>query len=579
MIKRLDAHIINQIAAGEVIESPFAVIKELVENSIDAGATQIEVGIRNGGKSFISVKDNGSGMTKEDLPLALERHATSKLKDLFYITTLGFRGEALASIASVSRLSISSKTQQSDAWRIEVHGGKRIYNGPHHGLEGTHIEINDLFFATPARLKFLKSDQQEQMKCIQMIKKIALAHPHIGFKFFNDDKLKFHFPIASSQEARITTIFQEDFRNNAIPIHYTCERLKIHGMISPPTLNLAQSHEQYVFVNQRFIKDKLLHTAIKLAYGDTVPHNRYPSVCLFISIDPNDIDVNVHPTKTEIRFCEPTYVKDHLMKAIHKHIQHKTVSTHVLDNLISFPSTQPRVYENYAPRASAPMLSPSFHPTPIEAKVQSAESHVIPFPILESPPMQHTPFGQARLQIFKMFILAERDQDMLLIDQHAAHERVLYERYKKSFKITEKQILLIPEIISVSEEVLSFIKEHGSLLKQTHIECEPFGQSEMIIQAVPSFFSHKNIKQMMLDFITHVLEYEQDFSMQGFIHAILATMACHDAIKAGQPLNLIEMQHLLTEMSETDNIAQCNHGRPTHVMIEKKSLEKMFLRI
>lgn len=597
IIKRLDEVLINQIAAGEVIESPFAVIKELIENAIDADATSIDVIIRNGGKSYIQIKDNGSGMSFEDMALSLERHATSKLTDLFQITTFGFRGEALPSIASISRFAMISKTKSSPSSKIELEGGVLIHHSPYPTSflkeQGTDIIVKDLFFATPARLKFLKNDAAEQLKCINTVKKLALSHFNVGFKLHCDDKLKLQFHPQTSLEARVMEVFDDNFKNNATSIFYERDHIQIKGMISPPTLNQTQSYDQHVFINQRPVKDKLLSMSIKLAYGDTVPHNRYPSVCLYVKVPPEDVDVNVHPSKTEVRFHDAPYIKDHMIRAIREFLP-KNVSSHVM-NLAHYQSqttsTSKHVYEekkqsllqeplrhHEQTSLHQPQSSYGLHNEARNDKHE--EPKIIQFPIVENTPLSEPClFGEPKLQIFDMFILAQRDNELLLIDQHAAHERVLYERYKKTFIIKEKMQLLIPEVIQVSPEIFDFIKTNESALKQTFIDCSVFGQNEIIIHAVPSLFKDKDIKKIILDFIHNVIEYENDHSVNNFINSILATLACHNAIKAGQSLNIFEMRHLLQEMSVTPHIAQCNHGRPTHVVLEKKALEKIFLRI
>lgn len=583
LIKKLNQNIINQIAAGEVIERPFAVIKELVENALDAEAQNIKVSIRSGGKSFIEIEDDGLGMSSENIKIAIERHTTSKLPEnnLINIKTFGFRGEALSSIAAISRLTIISQPKGVKAWKVEVHGGEIIKDEPTSQIQkhGTKITVKDLFYATPARLKFLKSDQSEQIYCFQIIKKLALSNHNVSFQFFIDEKLKLHYRAKTSLKERILEVMDQNFEDNAHEVDYANEFCSIKGMISPPTLNRSSNTEQYLFVNNRPVKDKYLNIALKLAYSDLVPSNRYPLVCLYIELPLEEIDVNVHPAKTEVRFRDIQLVKQSVVTAIkntlHK-MTHKT-STHIVERLI------PNITEPRYPKIHFNQPKHSQH-----IDYAKTQSKIIEFPtpvdkpviqqkILDEPTVDK-PFGTPKLQIFDMFIIAEKNEEMIVIDQHAAHERVVYEQYKKNKPKLAQSPLLIPEIIDINVEQFDFIKQYQRTLSNTYIQCECFGENQIIVKSIPEIFKNKDIKKIIVDFLINLIEYDDDYSTEGFINQILATAACHNSIRAGQKLSLHEMEHLLKEMAETPNIAQCNHGRPTFTRLHKKDFEKLFER-
>lgn len=572
LIKKLDSKIINQIAAGEVVEKPASILKELVENAIDAGASSISIEIENGGKTHLSISDNGSGMCKEDLHLAIQRHATSKLPEnnLTDIHTFGFRGEALPSIASVSRMSIISKKEDCPAWQIDIHGGEIVNNQPAAKNEnGTKIIVTDLFYATPARLKFLKNDIQENTACVQQFKKLALSYPQVHFSFKNEKKLKFDYKSAGTIEERIQQIVGEDFINNAMPISYESPFLKIEGLIGLPTFNSSHSYDQYIFVNKRPIKDRNIAMAARIAYGDTLPKGRFPIFCLYISIDVFEIDVNAHPAKTEIRFRNEFMMKQEIRKALNQALQ-KGASVTTSHNVVPFIT---RTNPSYYKPTQKPYVSkePTFFPKTSTVKQQDFCQE-----IKEKPSI----FGVPKAQIFENYIIAQNEEAVFIIDQHAVHERMTYEIYKK--QVLEKRVvaqkLTIPEIIDFKDELLEPLKKHQEDIKKLGLEFEFFGKNQIAIRSVPSILKNLNLKELFDDLFHDLLESDLSNSFEKLFFEFLGNLACKHSIKSGRKLNTFEMEIFLKEMEKTKNVGQCNHGRPSYIKLSKVDIEKLFKR-
>ena len=618
-IRVLPANLVNQIAAGEVIERPASVIKELVENSIDAGATRIDIHLKSGGKSLIVIEDNGSGMNKEDLTLSVERHATSKLPgdDLFNINFLGFRGEALASIASVAKLKIS--TQQKNAehgWEIEVKGGSRETLRPCSKPKGTRIEVRDLFYATPARLKFMKQDTAETGFCIDIINRIALANPNISFYVFAEDKKKISLSASTSdlfnsRLARAAEVMGKDFADNSLEINATREGIKLTGLVSLPTYNKANSLSQYLFVNNRPVRDKLLLGALKGAYSGVLETSRYPACVLFLEVDPKYVDVNVHPTKAEVRFFDQQGVRSLLVGAIRQALlsgdsqTSTTTSSSFLNHLSAqnfgflqednstptpnttsnFPSHQfntpktfstPKVPHTFQSRFSSPSFSKSSSPLPELERKFSIKTETTP----TYSPNEIGPLGLAKAQFHNTYILSQAEDSLILIDQHAAHERIVLERIKKAMleqQTLPSQILLIPEIIDLSITEKTALLEEAACLKKLGLVIEDFG-SAVMVKEVPALLKDTDLKKMIKDLSDELTEFTSSTVIEDKINHIAATMACHGSVRAGRILNLEEMNHLLREMEQTPHIGQCNHGRPTYVKLELKDLERLFHR-
>ena len=620
-IRVLPSNLVNQIAAGEVIERPASVIKELVENSLDAGATRIDITLKSGGKTLIVIEDNGSGMDKEDLILSVERHATSKLPsdDLFNINYLGFRGEALASIASVAKLKIS--TQQQDAehgWEIEVKGGTREALRPTSRAPGTRIEVRDLFYATPARLKFMKQDRAEAGFCADIISRIALANPDVSFYLFTEDKKKISLSRSTSDlfNSRITRaaeVMGKDFAENSLEINATREGIKLTGLVSLPTYNKANSLSQYLFVNNRPVRDKLLLGALKGAYHGVLETQRYPACVLFLEVDPMFVDVNVHPTKAEVRFFDQQGVRSLLVGAIREALLKgdNQTSTTDKDNFISFLEKKSQNILNDFAEAPSPLssfildenapftpqkieehpkISPLAHTFQSKPSNRSFGSSHLPelehkFSIKTQTPPQYSPddigpLGLAKAQFHNTYILSQAEDSLILIDQHAAHERIVLERIKKALNDSTSlpsQLLLLPEIIDLSITQKQALLEEAPTLAKLGLIIEEFG-SAVMIKEVPALIKDSNLKKMIEDLCDELIEFSSSTVVEEKINRISATMACHGSVRAGRTLNLEEMNHLLRQMEQTPHFAQCNHGRPTFVKLELKDLERLFHR-
>lgn len=582
IISKLPPHLINQIAAGEVIERPSAVIKELIENAIDAQASQIDIVIRHGGKSYIKVQDNGTGMSCEDLSLAFERHATSKLpdKDLFNIHTYGFRGEALPSIASISRILITSRKNSVLSF-LELEAGTITPSQFTTTLrsDGTKIEIFDLFFATPARLKFLKTDTYESIQCISMVKRLALANPKIGFTLHVDDQMRLNYTKQESLKERILDIWENTENTNLRFLNYKQDGLNLMGCISIPTCTRNQPDAQYFFVNGRFIKDKIFQYAIKLAYGDRIPPRRYPLACVFLDIPYDQVDVNVHPCKTEVRFLDESTVRRHVATAINGTLTFGgalQTTTRTNEQLISsitplqtrLTLEDPQLVVNSTPtRFSAP-----FH-TPPKLHVVNTDSEVFD---TEHLPYLH--FGHATTQLFKTYIVSTTHDKTFIIDQHAAHERIVYEKYKKEKNLLQQQKLLLPIVISITPEQKELLKQFTDSYQQMGIGFS-IENDTLKLESVPSLVSASSYEQIIHDTLNHLLHYESTQNLETTVDAILATMACYNSIRKGQSLTVSEMDALLRQMEKTPNIAQCNHGRPTYTELERTQLDRLFERI
>lgn len=622
-IRILPSNLVNQIAAGEVIERPSSVIKELVENSIDAGATSIEVTLVDGGKSLIIVSDNGKGMTPDELELAVERHATSKLPDdnLFNINFLGFRGEALPSISSVARLSITSRTKDADsAWKIEVNGGKKSKPVPASHPFGTRIEVRDLFYATPARLKFLKASTSETNACVDILTRIAMANPHISFYLKDGDKKKLSLnaeqgELFDARLKRLSDVMGKEFGENSVLIDAFRENLHISGYVSLPTLNKANSLSQYLFVNNRPVRDKLLLGAIKGAYMDVLASNRYPMCALFFDIDPAYVDVNVHPAKAEVRFYDNALVRGLLVSAIRNALTVESrrssntldINEFVHDTIPEFgvprtENSQEQVLVHDIPetlelREHTPQ--PSLRPQGFNfqsAVIAPSRRSQVELPELEHkfsvkveaptayeniPTAESGPLGIPKAQFHNTYIISQTEDSIVIIDQHASHERIVMERMKANLQKNGRlasQMLLIPEVVdldaSAKERILSLTAE----LNQLGLVIEEFGTTAVIVREVPALIKDCDVKQLITDLAEEIAEWGGEYALTDKLHHICATFACHGSVRAGRALNFDEMNRLLRDMEKTDHSGQCNHGRPTYIELKLKDIEKLFNR-
>jgi len=590
-IRQLPDYLVNQIAAGEVIERPAAAVKELVENAIDAGATQIDIDLRHGGKSLIRIKDNGHGMTADDLTLATERHATSKLPndDLVNINHLGFRGEALPSIGSVSRLKIQSKTANDDnAWEIKIEGGAKQSPSPASPINGTIIEVADLFYATPARLKFLKSDRAEYGAVREIILRIAMAFPNVGIKLSHEGAVKLNLN-ATDQKNRIADILGKEFKENSVGVYGERDNMSLTGFTSLPTLNRASNQHQYLFVNGRPVKDKMILGCVRAAYMDVLHHGRHPLTALFLDIPPDEVDVNVHPAKTEVRFRDAAGVRSLLIGAL-KQALHEggmtTSSTLATQTFSRIQGGSPSPY-NSAPYNSTPYLSRQNHNQQMGETAQEFYMPLEPSGRIEeqaedqNPISSDHPLGAARAQIHENYIIAQSIDGLVIVDQHAAHERLVYEKLKN--QMAEGKIiaqgLLVPQIIDLTENEIAELLSHQETLNQFGIELEAFGNDSLSVQSLPALLGDKvDIKKLIRDIIDEITEHGTAEKLQKTLFEKLSSAACHGSIRSGRRLNAEEMNALLRQMEETPNSGHCNHGRPTYITLNLVDIEKLFGR-
>jgi DNA mismatch repair protein MutL len=594
---RLDPVLIDQIAAGEVIERPAAAVKELVENALDAGATRIEVVVAGGGRDLIRIIDDGCGMSAEDLALAVERHATSKLPhgDLMDIATLGFRGEALPSIASVARLSLASR-RASDAagWCIAVEGGERQAPRPLAMAPGTRVEVRDLFYATPARLKFLKGDRAEAQAVAQVIKRLAMAHPQVRFSLSGDSLTGLEYPAeAPGPEglvARLGRLLGADFRANAVPVQAVREGLVLEGFAGLPTYHRATTAEQYLIVNGRPVRDKLLVGAVKAAYQDMIVPGRAPVLALFLQVPPAELDVNVHPAKTEVRFRDPGLVRGLLVGALRQALAreaHRSASPgERLQDLLTprpaggafapYPSPQPTAGWN---GWAAPQ-----HPEPPAGQLAVMEAPQAPY---APPPAQPAgavaddyPLGAARAQLHGTYIVAETAGGVVIVDQHAAHERLVYERLKRqrAEQGIQRQLLLIPEVVDLDPVDAERLLEAAPTLAAAGLVLEPFGPGAVAVQEVPAAIAGGTIAGLIRDLADDIAEWGGPLALEARVDHVLATFACHHSVRAGRRLQPEEMNALLREMERTPGSGQCNHGRPTAITLSLADIERLFGR-
>lgn len=606
-IRRLTEGTINRIAAGEVVERPASAVKELVENALDAGATRIEVSTSNGGADLILVEDNGEGMGPDDLILAVERHATSKLKDddLSHIFTMGFRGEALPSIGSVAHLTITSRSMDSEAHAVEVHGGK--VEGPRPagylapGQSGSRVEVRELFYATPARLKFLKSARSEDMATTDVVKRLAMARPDVAFTLTLDGRQTLDLPAESElfegRLKRLARIMGRDFASNALPVETGREGLKLIGFAGVPTYNRANAQMQFLFVNGRPVRDKLLIGAVRGAYADFLARDRHPALALFLECDPAFVDVNVHPAKTEVRFRDAGLVRgiivSALKNAIHQagHQASTTVASEALAALRPNYDTPAQSNYSYAPspayvpggyRAPAPVSRELFDasrdfqsPFQPAARFEAEAAEQMPEPSLAA-----NPLGAARAQLHETYIVAQTGDGIVIVDQHAAHERLTYERMKKQMEEggIARQPLLVPEVVDLDPAEVERVAARAAELAELGLVVEAFGPDAVLVRETPAMLGQMDVKGLVRDLADDLAETGAAHSLKERLEEVAATLACHTSVRAGRRLNAEEMNALLREMERTPHSGQCNHGRPTYVELKLADIEKLFGR-
>jgi DNA mismatch repair protein MutL len=599
-VRQLPETIVNRIAAGEVVERPASVVKELVENAIDAGASRIDIFTDGGGRRRIGITDNGGGMTQADLALAVDRHATSKLddEDLLRIRTLGFRGEALPSIGAVARLGITTRhASEPHAWSLSVEGGAKSAIVPAALTQGTRVEVSDLFYATPARLKFLKTDRTEAEAIREVVRRLGMARPDIAFTLAGEERAPVTWaaalPGAPGQLTRLGDILGADFRSAAIDVRSEREGVSVEGFAAAPSLTRANALGQYLFVNGRPVRDKLIIGAVRAAYADYLPRDRHPIVALFVTLDSQEVDANVHPAKTEVRFRNAGLVRALIVHALKDGLarEGRRTAANVDGAVISSfrPAFSPRPSNwdwRHSPAYPAG-ATPSYGSaaTAFAERDQSAFDVGTPtadvrFESAPAPDLLDRPLGAARTQIHETYIVSQTRDGLVVVDQHAAHERIVYERLKASLAESgvQRQILLIPEIVELDEATVEKLVARAAELEQFGLVIESFGPGAVAVRETPSLLGKINAASLLRDLAEHMAEWDEALPLERRLLHVAATMACHGSVRAGRILKPEEMNALLREMEDTPNSGQCNHGRPTYVELKLSDIEKLFGR-
>jgi len=591
-VRRLDPILVDRIAAGEVVERPASAVKELVENALDAGATRIDVAIEDGGRRLIRVVDDGCGMDENDLTLAIERHATSKIPDgdLTYIATLGFRGEALPSIAAVADLTIDTRARHAPhGFSIRVEAGDKRGLTASNWPRGTRIEARALFAATPARLKFLKTERTETAAVVDVLKRLAMAHPAVRFGFSADNGALFDYPACGDDSSRrIGQALGDEFRANAVEIDAEREGVRLRGLASLPTYNRGNAQLQYVYVNGRPVRDKLFAGAIRAAYLDFLAHDRHPVVALFIDCDPRMVDVNVHPAKAEVRFADAGFVRGLVVGALKQALaekSHRSASTNAraaIDLLAR--SGAPRHQYRAPPPANwdirhSPAAPAGFAESPqaaFDTGAPAADVRVHEAPLQET----DSPLGAARAQLHETYIIAQTRDGLVIVDQHAAHERLVYEKLKRQREEAgvARQMLLIPVVVDLDAARMNALAGVFDELAALGLVLEPFGPGAVLIRESPAILGDVNHRRLVEDIADLLAEEGDSRGLSRRLDHVLATCACHHSVRAGRRLGAQEMNALLREMETTPGAGQCNHGRPTYVELKLADIEKLFGR-
>jgi DNA mismatch repair protein MutL len=594
MLRLLPTNLVNQIAAGEVVERPASAVKELVENAIDAGAHRIAVTLKEGGRTFLSAVDDGVGMTPDELQLAVERHCTSKLPDddLADIRTLGFRGEALPSIASVSRFTITSRPAGADtAWSLAIDGGAKSKPMPAAAPFGTRVEVRDLFFATPARLKFLKEPRTESSHVADAMRRLAMAHPAIGFRLESEERTLIDLPAVNpsllekgdaARLERLAAVMGRDFADNSVAIDATREGFRLTGFAGLPTLNRPTAQHQYLFVNGRPVRDKLLNGAVRGAYQDFLARDRNPMVALFLEAPPDLVDVNVHPAKTEVRFRDAGIVRGLIVGALRTALSaagHRASTTVADAALGAF-----RPHTGY----STPLPMGGGHGSAIprglaEAAMQFMQPFAPPSARVEQQTEangHHYPLGVARAQVHETYIVAQTDEGVVIVDQHAAHERLLHEKLKNQLEAegVKRQALLLPEVVEIGEDGARRLTQRAAELTEMGLVLEPFGLGAVVVREMPALLGEADIQGLVRDLADELAEMGDHLSLKEKVEEVCGTLACHTSVRAGRRLTVDEMNALLRQMEGTPHSGQCNHGRPTYVELKLADIERLFGR-
>lgn len=607
-VRQLPESIVNRIAAGEVVERPAAAVKELVENAIDAGAHRIDVFTEGGGRRRITITDDGQGMTRADLALAVERHATSKLddEDLLRIRTLGFRGEALPSIGAVARLTITTRhAAEPHSWELTVDAGEKSELVPAALSQGTRVDVADLFYATPARLKFLKTDRTEAEAIRETVRRLAMARPEIAFTLAGEERAPVTWaaalPGAPGRLTRLGDILGADFRASAIAVSAERDGVTVEGYAAAPSLTRANALGQYLFVNGRPVRDKLILGAVRAAYADYLPRDRHPVVALFVTLDPREVDANVHPAKTEVRFRNAGLVRALIVHALKEGLARegqRTAANGGDSALSAFRAAQPRPMSwDWQRSPAAPSRAPSVYPSADTATIDAARPSILaeaaqaafdvglpsadvrrePAP---APDLTDRPLGAARTQIHATYIVSQTRDGLVVVDQHAAHERIVYERLKASLARdgVARQILLIPDIVEIDEATVERLVARATELESFGLVVESFGPGAVAVRETPALLGKADAGALLRDLAEHMAEWDEALPLERRLMHVAATMACHGSVRAGRILRPEEMNALLREMEATPNSGQCNHGRPTYVELKLADIEKLFGR-
>ncbi|HTU10535.1 MAG TPA: DNA mismatch repair endonuclease MutL [Allosphingosinicella sp.] len=593
-IRRLPEHLVNRIAAGEVVERPASALKELVENAVDAGATRISVSLAQGGIGRIEVADDGCGMAPDEIALALERHATSKLPSdsLDEVATLGFRGEALPSIASVARVTIESRVRGADGWSRVVDNGRVSAEGPEALPPGTRVTVEALFEKVPARRKFLRSERSEYAACLDVVKRLAMARPDIGFTLEHEGRRNLHVQPGEDRPARVAGLTDRELAANSLAIDYARGSARLGGVAGLPTFNRGVADHQYLFVNGRPVKDRLLIGAVRAAYQDLLARDRHPVLALFIDLPGDEVDVNVHPAKTEVRFRDPGGIRGLIVGGLRHaldeagHRSAQRPSAAALGNWRSESDLLRHSRESGNPASFFQPRAESW--TPAFAGVTSVRDRVQDFApqaraeaaTLGVPQAHSFPLGVARGQVAATYIVAEAEDGLVLVDQHAAHERLVLERMRRAMANggVARQALLLPEVVELDEPACDRIEARLEELAEMGLELERFGPRAILVRATPALLGAGDVKGLVTDLGDELAAFDSALSLKEKLDLVAATMACHGSVRAGRILSVAEMNALLREMEATPHSGQCNHGRPTWVKLAHGDIEKLFGR-
>lgn len=601
-IRRLPEHLVNRIAAGEVVERPASALKELVENAVDSGATRIAVRLSGGGIELIEITDDGCGMTPPEMALALERHATSKLPDdaIDAVTTLGFRGEALPSIASVSRFTVESRPRGADGWSRTVDNGVVTAEGPAALPPGTRVRVEGLFEKVPARRKFLRSTRSEYAACLDVVKRLAMARPEIGFSVEHDGRRVLSVQEGMDRIARVAALTDRDLAANSVGIDFEREGIMLGGVAGLPTFNRGVADHQYLFVNGRPVKDRLLSGAVRGAYAEMLARDRHPVVALFLDVPPDQVDVNVHPAKTEVRFRDPQLARGLIVSGLrraldgagHRSVQRPDAAVMGLwtseaaqtdQGSLRHPSeswglpwgssaASPGETPAFAGVTALNDRRPTFFSPPPQARAEPAAEPV--------PTAISYPLGVARGQVARTYIVAEAEDGLVLVDQHAAHERLVLERMRRAVSSggVASQALLLPEVVELDEPACDRLEARAEELAEFGLELERFGPRAMLVRATPAMLGKGDVIALVTDIADELAAFDSALSLKEKLDHVAATMACHGSVRAGRVLSVAEMNALLREMEVTPHSGQCNHGRPTWVKLAHGDIEKLFGR-